>query len=144
MAGRPERRLSFAVAAAGEQRLALSVSDTGCGFSPRALEHLFVPFFTTKQPGEGLGLGLTISRDILRDFGGDLLAEPAPGGGARFIVLLPLSTVTDNAMGSPRKRRFPLSSSRTTPTSASAASRPCNWPASRSLPSPPPRRRSAA
>lgn len=102
MAGRPERRLSFAVEAAGAGRLALSVSDTGCGFSPRALEHLFEPFFTTKQPGEGLGLGLTISRDILRDFGGDLLAEPAPGGGARFIVLLPLSsTTTDPAKGSP-------------------------------------------
>ena len=89
MAGQRERRLSFAVAAAGEDRLALSVSDTGSGFSPSALAHLFEPFFTTKQPGEGLGLGLTISRDILRDFGGDLLAEAAPGGGARFVVLLP-------------------------------------------------------
>lgn len=105
MAGRPERRLSFSVETAGEGQLALAVSDTGSGFSPRALEHLFEPFFTTKQPGEGLGLGLTISRDILRDFGGDLLAEPAPGGGARFIVLLPLSasfsTPADSAKGSP-------------------------------------------
>jgi C4-dicarboxylate-specific signal transduction histidine kinase len=105
MAGQPERRLSFAVEAAGVGRLALAVTDTGSGFSPSALAHLFEPFFTTKQPGEGLGLGLTISRDILRDFGGDLLAEAAPGGGARFIVLLPLSasisTLTDPAKGSP-------------------------------------------
>jgi len=92
MAGQAERRLSFAVEARADGQLALAVSDTGIGFSAKALEHLFEPFFTTKQPGEGLGLGLTISRDILRDFGGDLLAEPAPGGGARFVVLLPLST----------------------------------------------------
>jgi len=95
MEGLPERRLSFAVEAAGDGRLALAVSDTGSGFAPGALDHLFEPFFTTKQPGEGLGLGLAISRDILRDFGGDLLAGPAPGGGARFIVLLPLSTNPD-------------------------------------------------
>jgi C4-dicarboxylate-specific signal transduction histidine kinase len=101
MAEQPERRLTFSAEAAGAGRLALSISDTGSGFSPSALAHLFEPFFTTKQPGEGLGLGLTISRDILRDFGGDLLAEPAPGGGARFIVLLPLSTATDPAKGSP-------------------------------------------
>jgi C4-dicarboxylate-specific signal transduction histidine kinase len=91
MAEQTTRRLSFAVAPAGEGRLALSVTDSGSGFTPKALEHLFEPFFTTKQPGEGLGLGLTISRDILRDFGGDLLAEPAPAGGARFVILLPLA-----------------------------------------------------
>ena len=101
MAERPERRLSFAVEAAGDDRLALSVADTGTGFSPSALAHLFEPFFTTKQPGEGLGLGLTISRDILRDFGGDLLAEPAPGGGARFVVLLPRAPCHEPEKGSP-------------------------------------------
>ncbi len=83
------RRLEFSVERATSGQLALAVSDSGCGFTEEALSHLFEPFFTTKQPGEGLGLGLTISRDILRDFGGDLLAGPAPGGGARFVVLLP-------------------------------------------------------
>ena len=89
MAEQSNRRLSFALASNADGQLALSVSDSGSGFSPQALAHLFEPFFTTKQPGEGLGLGLTISRDILRDFGGDLLAEPAPQGGARFIICLP-------------------------------------------------------
>ena len=89
MADEPECRLSFSVDRASSGQLALAVSDSGVGFSEQALEHLFEPFFTTKQPGEGLGLGLAISRDILRDFGGDLLAGPAPGGGARFVVLLP-------------------------------------------------------
>ncbi len=96
MAEQPKRCLSFAATAQDDGRIALSVSDTGSGFSAKALAHLFEPFFTTKQPGEGLGLGLTISRDILRDFGGDLLADPAPGGGARFTVLLPVSQPNDD------------------------------------------------
>jgi len=89
MAEAPERRLTFSVERASSGQVALAVCDSGVGFSDEVLEHLFEPFFTTKQPGEGLGLGLTISRDILRDFGGDLLAGPAPGGGARFVILLP-------------------------------------------------------
>ena len=89
MAGQPVRQLDFTVTARDGGGIALAVSDSGEGFSDEALAHLFEPFFTTKQPGEGLGLGLTISRDILRDFGGDLLAGPAPGGGARFVILLP-------------------------------------------------------
>lgn len=89
MADEPLRRLSFSAERASSGQVALAVCDSGVGFSEKALEHLFEPFFTTKQPGEGLGLGLAISRDILRDFGGDLLAGPAPGGGARFVVLLP-------------------------------------------------------
>jgi len=94
MADEPERRLSFAAERASSGQVALAVSDSGVGFSEKALEHLFEPFFTTKQPGEGLGLGLAISRDILRDFGGELLAGPAPGGGARFVVLLPALPVS--------------------------------------------------
>jgi two-component system C4-dicarboxylate transport sensor histidine kinase DctB len=89
MQGEAVRRLAFSVDRASSGQLALAVADSGCGFTEEALTRLFEPFFTTKQPGEGLGLGLTISRDILRDFGGDLLAGPAPGGGARFVVLLP-------------------------------------------------------
>ena len=88
------RCLSFAVLRLGSGQLALTVTDSGSGFTAKALEHLFEPFFTTKQPGEGLGLGLTISRDILRDFGGDLLAESAPAGGARFVILLPVAPAT--------------------------------------------------
>lgn len=89
MADEPVRSLSFSAERASSGQVALAVSDSGFGFSEEALAHLFEPFFTTKQPGEGLGLGLTISRDILRDFGGDLMAGPAPGGGARFVILLP-------------------------------------------------------
>ncbi len=93
MADSAQRRLQFVASRSSGQRIALFVTDTGGGFDDAALARLFEPFFTTKQPGEGLGLGLTISRDILRDFGGDLLAAPAPEGGARFTILLPTAPV---------------------------------------------------
>ena len=89
MAESQSRHISFTASRVAGGQIALAVSDSGGGFGETALAHLFEPFFTTKQPGEGLGLGLAISRDILRDFGGDLTAAPAPGGGACFTVLLP-------------------------------------------------------
>jgi two-component system C4-dicarboxylate transport sensor histidine kinase DctB len=51
---------------------------------------LFEPFFTTKPQGKGLGLGLAISEQIIREFGGELRAEAADTG-ARFIIELPLA-----------------------------------------------------
>lgn len=85
----PERRLEISAQGYADGRVALTVADTGCGLPEEALYRIFEPFFTTKGAGEGLGLGLAISRDIVRDFGGELLAENRPGGGARFIILLP-------------------------------------------------------
>jgi two-component system C4-dicarboxylate transport sensor histidine kinase DctB len=63
------------------------VRDNGPGLSDEAISHLFEPFFTTKPQGEGLGLGLAISEQIVRDFGGSLRAEQA-GGGACFVIEL--------------------------------------------------------
>jgi two-component system C4-dicarboxylate transport sensor histidine kinase DctB len=66
----------------------LAVRDNGHGISD--LENLFEPFYTTKKPGEGVGLGLAISSGIVKDFGGRLTAHNAPGGGAVFEVQLPI------------------------------------------------------
>ncbi|WP_224815104.1 ATP-binding protein [Hasllibacter sp. MH4015] len=66
----------------------IRVRDFGPGLSDDALAQAFDPFFTTKDPGHGLGLGLSISYNIIRDFGGRLLAENAPDGGAIFRVTL--------------------------------------------------------
>ena len=66
----------------------LEVRDNGCGISD--LEKLFEPFWTTKKPGEGVGLGLAISSGIVADFGGRLTARNLDGGGAAFEVLLPM------------------------------------------------------
>ena len=80
----------------------LSVRDNGPGVSD--LEKLFEPFWTTKKPGEGTGLGLAISSGIVSDFGGRLTAHNDQGGGAVFVVELPLhEPSSDSARGGPRK-----------------------------------------
>jgi PAS domain S-box-containing protein len=72
--------------------LALIVEDNGPGISAAALPQLFEPFFTTKGPGEGTGLGLSVSHAIVEQHGGSLKAENRDGPGergARFTVRLP-------------------------------------------------------
>jgi two-component system C4-dicarboxylate transport sensor histidine kinase DctB len=66
----------------------LTVSDNGHGLDN--LESLFEPFYTTKKPGEGVGLGLAISSGIVTDLGGRLLARNGDAGGAVFEVQLPI------------------------------------------------------
>nr|WP_315246016.1 ATP-binding protein [uncultured Albidiferax sp.] len=69
----------------------IEVHDNGAGISEAVEPHLFEPFFSTKQQGVGLGLGLAISADIVREFGGTLTAGRSPLGGAWFTVKLPLA-----------------------------------------------------
>lgn len=66
----------------------LRVQDTGPGIPPNELGEIFDPYFTTKP--EGNGLGLWIAQQIAVAHGGDLHAENAPGGGAVFVLTLPL------------------------------------------------------
>ena len=73
--------------AAGETAT-LSVRDNGHGIDD--LENLFAPFYTTKKPGEGVGLGLAISSGIVADLGGRLTAHNADGVGAVFEMQLPI------------------------------------------------------
>ena len=68
----------------------ISISDTGTGIADQDMEELFTPFFTTKEVGEGMGLGLSISYRIVTDLGGTIRAQNLPDGGAQFIVKLPL------------------------------------------------------
>jgi two-component system, NtrC family, C4-dicarboxylate transport sensor histidine kinase DctB len=84
MHGAETRRL-VVDAAEGEDGWELRISDTGRGIQDP--DQLFVPFFTTKE--QGLGLGLSVSYSIVRQFGGTLRGENVPGGGARFTVQLP-------------------------------------------------------
>lgn len=65
------------------------VADNGNGFDAAHLDRAFDPFFTTKAIGKGLGLGLSISYGIVRDFGGDIGAANRPSGGAELTVELP-------------------------------------------------------
>jgi signal transduction histidine kinase len=67
----------------------LDVVDEGSGIAAEVLPHIFEPFFTTKGVGEGTGLGLSVSYGIVRDHGGWIAVETAPGKGSRFSVFLP-------------------------------------------------------
>ncbi|WP_208999325.1 ATP-binding protein [Roseibium sediminis] len=66
----------------------VTVRDHGPGVAEEDLERVFDPFYTTKQPGEGMGLGLSISYNIIKDFDGDLKVSNHPDGGAVFELVL--------------------------------------------------------
>lgn len=72
------------------QEAEISVSDSGPGIADQDMEEIFTPFFTTKEVGEGMGLGLSISYRIVTDLGGTIRAQNLSDGGTRFIVKLPL------------------------------------------------------
>ena len=67
----------------------LSVSDTGSGMTPDVKAHLFEPFFSTKEPGKGTGLGLPMIYRWVRQSGGDLIVDTAPGKGTLVSLYLP-------------------------------------------------------
>jgi signal transduction histidine kinase len=69
----------------------ISVADAGPGIAPDVIDRIFEPFMTTK--GEGLGLGLSISRSIVELHGGRIAVRNVPEGGAEFSVLLPMDAV---------------------------------------------------
>jgi two-component system cell cycle sensor histidine kinase/response regulator CckA len=67
----------------------IEVSDTGTGIPSRVREHVFEPFFSTKSPGEGTGLGLSTAYGIVRQHGGHIWFDTASGGGTIFHIVLP-------------------------------------------------------
>jgi C4-dicarboxylate-specific signal transduction histidine kinase len=90
--GRPHdaRRIAISTRSSGAQAM-LCVEDDGIGVAPELRERVFEPYFTTKSPERGTGLGLTISRDIVRAYGGELRLDAAPAGGTRVEVSLPVA-----------------------------------------------------
>ena len=78
---------------ADRNQFVIRVSDTGPGIPEALLEKIFEIFFTTKPPGKGTGLGLTITKNIMKLHGGDVKIESPPGGGTTFILELPLGYV---------------------------------------------------
>jgi signal transduction histidine kinase len=74
----------------------LSVADNGPGIPPDKLESIFKPLFTDKPKG-GTGIGLSVSRTLARQHGGDITAENLPEGGARFVLRLPVTGAADTA-----------------------------------------------
>lgn len=81
------RELAIRSAADGDGAVLVSVTDCGVGISEQVIDRLFMPFFTTKS--SGMGMGLSICRSIIEAHGGRLSAAPNQAGGATFQITLP-------------------------------------------------------
>jgi len=68
----------------------ISVSDNGIGIPQQVVSKIFQPFFTTKPTGQGTGLGLSLSYDIVKAHGGELKVETKEGEGSEFIIEMPV------------------------------------------------------
>ncbi|WP_445158825.1 sensor histidine kinase [Halomonas sp. E14] len=104
MAETPEPRLILAIETPPGQ-VRISVTDTGPGIPEAQLSRIFEPFYTTKSPGSGLGLGLSISSRIVSDLGGRIEATNPPGGGACFTLTLPRDERSDAPCPAPTEEQ---------------------------------------
>lgn len=71
------------------------IEDDGAGIPDEKLANIFDPFFTTKPPGQGTGLGLSVSYGIIKNHNGEIRAESEPGKNTRFIITLPVTETED-------------------------------------------------
>jgi two-component system NtrC family sensor kinase len=71
-------------------KVIIAVRDNGTGIPQKAVDKIFQPFFTTKPTGQGTGLGLSLSYDIVKAHGGELKVETKEGEGAEFTIELPV------------------------------------------------------
>jgi signal transduction histidine kinase len=68
--------------------VSISIKDNGTGIPQKVIDKIYQPFFTTKPTGQGTGLGLSLSYDIIKAHGGELKVETKEGEGAEFVILL--------------------------------------------------------
>ena len=87
MQGKAEKRIVIDAETAIRQVL-IRIRDTGPGISADAMASVFDPFFSTKEVGQGMGLGLSITYGLVNQFGGSIEAANAPEGGAVFTIRL--------------------------------------------------------
>ena len=70
-------------------KVEITVKDNGNGIPQKVIDKIFQPFFTTKPTGEGTGLGLSLSYDIIKSHGGEIKVETKEGEGSEFVIQLP-------------------------------------------------------
>ena len=75
---------------ARERKLYITIEDTGCGVPKDKADTIFDEFVQLDEYKDGVGIGLTLSRNIVRRLGGDIMLDTTYNDGARFIVTLPL------------------------------------------------------
>jgi two-component system NtrC family sensor kinase len=85
-------RIWIRTRAAGADKIAVEISDDGPGIPKEIASRIFEPFFTTKPPGLGTGLGLSIVYGIVHQHSGEVTLETRPGGGATFVIELPVTS----------------------------------------------------
>ncbi len=85
--GGADQRLTL-IARRDGSMVVITLRDHGPGIAPALIDRIFDPFFSTKEVGKGLGLGLSITYNILRDFGGEMAVRNHPDGGAEFTLRL--------------------------------------------------------
>jgi signal transduction histidine kinase len=90
-----EGHLLIATETTSDQRVAIRITDTGQGIEPGHMERLFQPMFTTKEIGQGTGLGLTICRAIIKEHGGDIEVRSTVGQGTTFSIFLPAEVAVE-------------------------------------------------
>lgn len=81
-------KLLVETAAAGVGKVCLIIADNGPGIPPEAITRIFDPYFTTKKPGEGTGLGLFVTKKLVENMGGEIKVTSEAGGGTAFTVTL--------------------------------------------------------
>ncbi|MBC7793658.1 MAG: response regulator [Clostridia bacterium] len=84
--------ISITATTAADSRMGIYVRDNGPGIPAPILSRIFDPFFTTKGAGQGTGLGLSVSRNLVDALGGELLVQSKEGEGTTFSILLPLAS----------------------------------------------------
>jgi CheY-like chemotaxis protein len=110
----------------GRPTVRIEIADDGPGVPAAVVDRLFMPFVTTKEPGEGTGLGLSVSFGIVASHGGTLRHEPNRDGGATFIIELPVGPVpATEAAPTPGPARSPGA-----PPDPGTAATPASEPAS--------------
>jgi len=74
-----------------DRSIRIEIADDGPGIPREQLARIFTPFFTTKEVGKGMGLGLTITRQVIKQHSGTLEVDSTPGRGTTFTIRLPLA-----------------------------------------------------